>query len=98
MTNGSARQAGWEFTDDRGSTSSGPDAPPRVVAYVRAGAALWEYGVRPVAVYGSGHDSGADADPAKLGGLDPRQVAYLGGERTSRRTHCANCARTWWWT
>ncbi|WP_328462197.1 ABC transporter substrate-binding protein [Streptomyces sp. NBC_00448] len=79
MTNGIARQAGWEFTDDRGSTSSGPGAPPRVVAYVRAGAALWEYGVRPVAVYGSGHDSGAAADPAKLGGLDPRQVAYLGG-------------------
>ncbi|BBA96286.1 hypothetical protein RVR_1516 [Actinacidiphila reveromycinica] len=79
MTNDSARQTGWEFTDDRGSTASGPDAPPRVVAYVRAGAALWEYGVRPVAVYGSGHDSGAQADPAKLGGLDPREVAYLGG-------------------
>lgn len=79
MTNSSARDAGWQFTDDRGGTSSGPGAPPRVVAYVRAGAALWEYGVQPVAVYGSGHDSGAAADPAKLGGLDPRQVAYLGG-------------------
>lgn len=79
MTNGSARQAGWEFTDDRGSTASGAGGTPRVVAYVRAGAALWEHGVRPVAVYGSGHDSGAEADPAKLGGLDPAQVAYLGG-------------------
>ncbi|WP_435135158.1 ABC transporter substrate-binding protein [Actinacidiphila sp. bgisy144] len=79
MADDRARQAGWEFTDDRGSTATGPGTPPRVVAYVRAGAALWEYGIRPVAVYGSGHDSGARADPAKLGGLDPREAAYLGG-------------------
>jgi iron complex transport system substrate-binding protein len=79
MANSSAGQgSSWEFEDDRGVVASGAGRP-RVVAYVRAGAALWEYGIRPTAVYGSGHDEGTEADPAKLGGLDPGQVAYLGG-------------------
>lgn len=68
----------WEFSDDRGHRVTRNRPPRRVVAYVRAGAALWEYGIRPVAVYGSGHDSGAGPDPAKAGALDPATVPYLG--------------------
>ncbi len=69
----------WEFSDDRGHRATGPRVPRRVVAYVRAGAALWEYGIRPVAVYGSAHDNGVAPDPAKSGELDPDRVPYLGG-------------------
>jgi iron complex transport system substrate-binding protein len=43
----------WRFTDDRGETVA-LDAPPeRIVAHEYALAALWDYGVRPVANYGS---------------------------------------------
>ncbi|MFF2780664.1 ABC transporter substrate-binding protein [Streptomyces sp. NPDC058052] len=71
---------GWGFTDDRGVEVGAPDRPARVVAYVRAGAALLDLGVTPVAVYGSGHDA-AEADPAKDGGLAAAGVPYLGPGR-----------------
>ncbi|MEE4543902.1 ABC transporter substrate-binding protein [Streptomyces sp. V4-01] len=68
----------WEFTDDRGvRVSGGSRRSPRIVAYVRAGAALDAYGLTPVAVYGSGHDSATVPDPAKAGSLGPT-VGYLG--------------------
>ena len=77
----------WEFSDDRGHRATGVRVPCRVVAYIRAGAALWEYGIRPVAVYGSAHDSGAAPDAAKTGELDPDWVPYLGaGRRVSAET------------
>ncbi|MFD6289573.1 ABC transporter substrate-binding protein [Streptomyces sp. NPDC060205] len=70
---------GWEFTDDRGITVRLAGRPERVAAYVRAGAGLWDLGVRPVAVYGSGHD-GDEPDRAKSGSL--ADVPYLGAGRT----------------
>lgn len=69
--------AAWRFTDDRGVTAAAGSRPLRIAAYVRAGAALWDLGVRPVAVYGSGHD-GAELDPAKAGGLAAVPVRYAG--------------------
>ncbi|MFF3609458.1 ABC transporter substrate-binding protein [Streptomyces sp. NPDC002463] len=72
---------GWGFTDDRGTELGAARVPLRVVAYVRAGAALLDLGVAPVAVYGSGHD-GAALDPAKAGGLGAAGVSYLGPGRT----------------
>ncbi|CAM5336308.1 ABC transporter substrate-binding protein [Streptomyces tanashiensis] len=70
----------WQFTDDRGTEAAAEGVPLRVVAYVRAGAALLDLGVTPVAVYGSGHD-GAALDPAKAGGLRAAGVPYLGPGR-----------------
>ncbi|WP_329622783.1 ABC transporter substrate-binding protein [Streptomyces sp. NBC_01255] len=70
----------WGFTDDRGAEPVSARVPERVVAYVRAGAALLDLGVTPVAVYGSGHD-GPVSDPAKAGGLDAAGVPYLGPGR-----------------
>jgi len=70
---------GWEFTDDRGLTVRRAGRPERVVAYLRAGAGPWDLGVRPVGVYGSGHD-GDEPDPAKSGSLT--DVPYLGAGRT----------------
>ncbi|MGW8764641.1 ABC transporter substrate-binding protein [Streptomyces sp. NPDC055815] len=70
----------WGFTDDRGTELGAARVPLRVVAYARAGAALLDLGVTPVAVYGSGHD-GEGLDPAKAGGLAEAGVPYLGPGR-----------------
>jgi iron complex transport system substrate-binding protein len=67
----------WEFTDDTGQVVRAARRPERTVAYVRAGAALHDLGVRPVAVYGSDHD-GDRIDPAKGGALPAAAVPYLG--------------------
>lgn len=75
-----ADESGWEFTDDRGAALRLPRRPRRVVAYVRAGAALLDLGVVPVAVYGSGHD-GDGLDPVKAGELGATGVPYLGPGR-----------------
>lgn len=71
----------WGFTDDRGTELTAVQPPERVVAYVRAGAALRDLGVTPVGVYGSGHDGGA-LDPVKAGELAAAGVPYLGPGRT----------------
>ena len=42
----------WSFTDDRGITITLPQRPTRIVAQVSVGAALWDYGIRPIGVYG----------------------------------------------
>ncbi|MGW6567882.1 ABC transporter substrate-binding protein [Streptomyces sp. NPDC054975] len=70
----------WGFTDDRGTALEAVRTPARVVAYVRAGAALFDLGVTPVAVYGSGHD-GEALDPVKAGRLESAGVPYLGPGR-----------------
>ncbi|MFF5976888.1 ABC transporter substrate-binding protein [Streptomyces sp. NPDC012769] len=75
---GGARE--WGFTDDLGAALTAARRPERVVAYVRAGAALLDLGVRPVAVYGSGHDADR-LDPVKAGGLAAAGVPYLGPGR-----------------
>ncbi|MFI0235241.1 ABC transporter substrate-binding protein [Streptomyces sp. NPDC016845] len=67
----------WEFTDDRGHVTAAPEPPERVVAYIQAGASLWDLGIRPVGVFGSHHD-GDGPDRAKSGSLPLGDVAYLG--------------------
>ena len=51
---GSVRRevAGWTFVDDRGQIVRLPRRPTRVVAYTTAAAALYEWGVTPVGVFG----------------------------------------------
>ncbi|WP_329461796.1 ABC transporter substrate-binding protein [Streptomyces sp. NBC_01431] len=70
-------QTAWQFPDDRGHVSTAAARPYRVVAYIQAGATLWDLGLRPVAVFGSFHD-GAEPDPAKSGALPRTEVGYLG--------------------
>lgn len=67
----------WEFTDDRGVTVRTQRRPERIAAYIRAGAGLWDLGIRPVALYGSGHD-GERPDPAKTGSTATEDIPYLG--------------------
>ncbi|MFJ8974238.1 ABC transporter substrate-binding protein [Streptomyces anulatus] len=70
-------QSEWRFSDDRGQQSTASRTPGRVLAYVQAGATLWDLGIRPVGIFGSGHD-GPDPDTAKTGTLPLGEVAYVG--------------------
>ncbi|MFJ2417844.1 ABC transporter substrate-binding protein [Streptomyces brevispora] len=71
-------QSVWQFSDDRGQLTSAERRPTRVLAYVQAGATLWDHGIRPSAVFGSGHDDPAVPDTAKTGSLPLAEVAYAG--------------------
>lgn len=42
----------WTFTDDAGKTLTLPRRPQRVAADLNAASALWDFGIRPVAVAG----------------------------------------------
>lgn len=74
-----ATPAAWRFTDDRGVTISLAERPERIVAQVASAAALWDYGVRPVAVFGPQRN--ADGTPAQdVGQVDLESVESLGEE------------------
>ncbi|MGW0562696.1 ABC transporter substrate-binding protein [Streptomyces sp. NPDC003016] len=68
----------WQFGDDRGQVSSAPRWPTKVVAYLQAGATLWDHGLLPLGVFGSHHD-GPAPDRAKSGRLPLGEVTYFGG-------------------
>lgn len=42
----------WSFTDDAGKTVTLPSRPERIVADLSAAAALWDFGIKPLAVSG----------------------------------------------
>ncbi|MFI1963178.1 ABC transporter substrate-binding protein [Streptomyces pathocidini] len=70
-------QRDWQFLDDRGRLAAAPRQPSRIVAYIQAGATLWDHGIAPVGLFGSGHD-GERPDPVKAGALPVEDIAYLG--------------------
>ncbi|MFF5724383.1 ABC transporter substrate-binding protein [[Kitasatospora] papulosa] len=70
-------QSAWSFADDRGRLAVADRRPSRVLAYVQAGATLWDHGIRPEGIFGSGHD-GAEPDRAKTGTLPLDRVHYRG--------------------
>ncbi|GAA1353412.1 ABC transporter substrate-binding protein [Streptomyces beijiangensis] len=74
-------QTGWEFSDDRGQVASAARRPSTVVAYIQAGATLWDHGVPCAGVFGSLHD-GATLDRAKAGALPVAGTPYLGAGGT----------------
>jgi iron complex transport system substrate-binding protein len=72
----------WSFTDDKGVTVTLPSAPKRVVIDVNAAAALWDFGVRPIAVFGWLANPSGDFGAAG-GNIDSSQVEIIGnGEQT----------------
>ncbi|MFD7530142.1 ABC transporter substrate-binding protein [Streptomyces sp. NPDC059849] len=75
-------QTVWQFSDDRGQLSTAERRPARVLAYVQAGATLWDHGIRPSAIFGSDHDDRAVPDAAKTGSLPLTEVGYLGAGST----------------
>ncbi|RZS31340.1 iron complex transport system substrate-binding protein [Herbihabitans rhizosphaerae] len=66
----------WTFTDDRGRKLDGP-RPARIVAQVTAAAALWDFGIRPIAVFGPSKLPDGKPDP-QVGGVDLNAVTSLG--------------------
>ncbi|MEU4573885.1 ABC transporter substrate-binding protein [Nonomuraea sp. NPDC023979] len=67
----------WTFTDDRGKKIELAATPTRVVAQVGAAAALWDFGVRPIAVFGPHKLEDGAKDP-QAGSVDISQVTGLG--------------------
>ncbi|MET7335216.1 ABC transporter substrate-binding protein [Nonomuraea sp. NPDC005650] len=74
-TSGAAQS--WTFTDDRGKKIEQPKTPSRIVAQVGAAAALWDFGVRPVAVFGPHKLKDGAKDP-QVGNVDITKVQGLG--------------------
>lgn len=67
----------WSFTDDRGITVTLEEQPEAVVAQTTAAAALWDYGVRPVGIFGPSRV--ADGSPDfQAGNIDLDAVEVLG--------------------
>jgi len=66
----------WVFTDDRGVTVTLPAAPQRVIADVNVAAALWDFGVRPVGIFGWNIMANETLNDAG-GNIDPSSVLFL---------------------
>ncbi|TWE14087.1 ABC transporter substrate-binding protein [Prauserella muralis] len=75
-TGGSGTSQAWSYTDDRGRKLGG-DRPKRIVAQVTAAAALWEFGIRPVGIFGPSKLPNGEKDPL-AGPIDLGKVQSLG--------------------
>ncbi|WP_067822656.1 ABC transporter substrate-binding protein [Actinomadura kijaniata] len=69
----------WTFTDGRGKQLNLPARPKRVVAYVGAAAALWDFGIRDqiIGVYGPAKLPNGRPDP-QIGDVDVDKVTVIG--------------------
>ncbi|SFW81481.1 ABC transporter substrate-binding protein [Amycolatopsis australiensis] len=74
---GPAASGPWEFTDDRGRQAAREQRPARVVAYVSSAAALWDYGVRPVGVFGPQKTADGKKE-IQAGNIDLNAVTSIG--------------------
>lgn len=71
-------EAGWSFTDDAKRTIRLPRRPRRIVAYASSAAALWDYGIHAVGVYGHVRKKGGGTNAGLLGEVDPDRVTAVG--------------------
>lgn len=71
---GSGGGKGWTFTDDAGNKVSLPERPTRIAGFLDVVAALWNYGIEPVAAFGYK----AVADAVALEGKDTSKVTEVG--------------------
>lgn len=67
----------FSFTDDKGKTVTLPAKPKRIVVQSALGAGLWEFGVRPVGVFGPQKLADGTQDP-QSGNLDLTTVTSVG--------------------
>jgi iron complex transport system substrate-binding protein len=67
----------WTQVDDRGRTVSLPEPPKRIVTLTSVGAALWDYGVRPVAIWGLLKSADGRRSP-ELGKIEVESTTVLG--------------------
>lgn len=67
----------WTFTDDKGVTVTLPERPTRIVADVNAAAPLWDFGIKPTALFG--WNVLADGTFGDAGGnIDGEGIAIVG--------------------
>jgi iron complex transport system substrate-binding protein len=78
-SDGDGGAAAWTYTDDVGERIELDRAPERIVTYVGTGAALWDYGIRPVGVVGPLRQEDGSAAPA-AGTIDVDTVEAVGDE------------------
>lgn len=69
--------AGWTYTDAKGVTVTAEAVPTRIVSDVNTAAPLWDFGIRPVAVFGWNATETGDFGPAG-GNVDPAAVEVVG--------------------
>lgn len=67
----------WSFTDDKGVTVTLPSRPERLVVDVNAAAPLWDFGIRPAAVFGWNATETGDFGDAG-GNVDSSTVEIVG--------------------
>src|SRR5690606_21754014 len=67
----------WAFTDDRGVRVVADALPTRIVAQTSAAAALWDFGVKVVGIYGPNRHEDGSPD-FQAGNLDLDAVEVLG--------------------
>lgn len=67
----------WEFTDGRGVTVTLPQPPQRIVAFAAATGALWDFGVRPVGIYGIQRLADGSVEPT-VGNADLDSMTSIG--------------------
>jgi iron complex transport system substrate-binding protein len=73
--------AGWSFVDDKGVSIELDEMPVRIVADVNVAAPLWDFGIRPVGVFGWNATLTDNSDFGAAGGrIDPSQVEIVGDE------------------
>lgn len=72
-----APDSAWSFTDDRGVTVTLPERPTRVIAQVNSAATLWDFGVRPVGVFGPQVLTDGTKDPL-AGNIDLDAITSVG--------------------
>lgn len=68
---------GWMFTDVTGRMIERSEQPVRVAAAINTAAALWDFGVRPVAVFGWTAMAFPDGDHVAWGRIDVDAVANV---------------------
>jgi len=67
----------WSFTDDRGVTVTLPAPPQRIVAFIDCAASLWQFGIKPIALFGPMFDT--DGNPAlRVGEVDVEEIPSVG--------------------
>lgn len=75
---GSPVASGWTYTDVLGTTVSLPNVPQRIAANLVTAAALWDLGIKVVAVFDYTATAYPDGDHIAWGNVDPKQVANVG--------------------
>lgn len=68
---------GWSFTDILGTTVELPERPLRIAAAINTAAALNDFGIAPVAVFGWTASNYPDGDHVAWGSIDPATVEIV---------------------